>query len=205
MDRQFVNSVLVQVRKRMKTFEVPGCRQSRRIEGMFNRDDEIHGFKNLCIYIDSALAGKMDTICEILGYVDGFIYGQEHFNYTRCPMIFGGVPEKLVVLKRSDVHQGIRANSWEGLLSKHLAAEVPGKTLIIPRIRTSESAGIRSPDRYDLGLFFCRSMDVSVRSEEEQIFFGQIGSRCIWIFFGEEETPHMETGIFVPQLMPDCN
>jgi hypothetical protein len=52
MDKEFMNRVLTQVKKRMKTFDVPGYRQSRRVEGMFNRDDEIHGFKNLCIYIE---------------------------------------------------------------------------------------------------------------------------------------------------------
>ncbi len=57
MERQFINQILAQVRKRMVSFEAEGCRQSRRVSGVFDREDEIHGFKNLCIYIDTALDG----------------------------------------------------------------------------------------------------------------------------------------------------
>ena len=86
-----------------------------------------------------------------------------------------------------------------------LLPEAPSTPAIIPCLRNSEIARTRYPDRFDLGLFFCRSREIFVRTEEEQTFFKQIRPRCIWIFFDEEETPQMEAGIFVPKLIAGCN
>jgi hypothetical protein len=200
MDSVWLRQLQVQVNKRKRTFEVPGYRQSRRVEGLFNRDDEVSGFKHLCIYVDAGLIGKEQQIAKILGVVDGKIYGYEHHDHTRWPMFFGIESDKLTTLGPVRVHHGIRSCDWEKIVKQHLLPIDPSSPIIIPRLRNSEVARTRTPDRYDLGLFFCRNRDVFVQSEEEQTFFRQIGSRCIWIFIGEEETPQMETGMFVPQL-----
>jgi hypothetical protein len=172
---------------------------------MYDRDDDVTGFKHLCIYVDVGLVGKEQQIAKILGVVDGQIYGYEHYAHTRWPMFFGVEPDKLNSSKPLKVHSDIRSCDWEKIVKKYLLPEAPSTPAIIPRIRNSEIARTRSPDRYDLGLFFCRNRDVFVRSEEEQRFFRQIGPRCIWIFFNEEETPQMEAGGFVPQVIADCN
>lgn len=206
MDNAWLRQLQAQVNKRKRTFQVPGCRQSRRVEGMmYDRDDDVSGFKHLCIYIDAGLIGKEQQIAKILGVVDGQIYGYEHNDHTRWPMFFGIEPDKLTSSRPARVHHGIRSSDWEKIVKKHLLPVAPSAPTIIPRIRNSEIARTRSPDRYDLGLFFCRNREIFVWSEEEQTFFRQIGSRCIWVFFNEEEMPQMEVGIFLPQVIADCN
>ena len=206
MDNAWLRQLQTEVSRRKRTFQVPGYRQSRRGSGMmYDRDDDVSGFKHLCIYIDAGLAGKEEQIAKILGAVDGQIYSYEHYAHTRWPMFFGIEPDKLTAYKRLQVHSGIRSADWEKIVKKHLLPEVPSSPVIIPRLLNSEIARTRSPDRFDLGLFFCRSRDVFVRSEEEQRIFRQIGARCIWLFIGEEETPEMEAGVFFPQVITVCN
>jgi hypothetical protein len=168
---------------------------------MYDRDDDVSGFKHLCIYVDAGLVGRELQIAKILSVVDGQIYSYEHYAHTRWPMFFGIEPDKLISSKPLKIYSEIRSCDWEKIVKKHLLPEAPSTPAIIPRIRNSEVARTRSLDRCDLGLFFCRNGDVFVRSEEEQRFFRQIGPRCIWIFFNEEETPQMEAGIFIPQLL----
>lgn len=206
MDNSWIRQLQTQVTKRKRTFEVPGYRQSRRGSGMmYDRDDDVSGFRHLCIYVDAGLVGKEQQIVTILGTVDGQIYSYNHFAHTRWLMFFGIEPDKLISSGPLRVNTSIRSSDWEKVVRKHLLPEVHSSPVIIPRIRNSEIAGTRYPDRCDLGLFFCHSREVFVRSEEEQTFFRQLGSRCIWIFLGDEETPEMEAGIFVPAVIPGCN
>lgn len=205
MDQAWLRQLQLQVHKRKRTFEAPGGRQSRRVEGIYGREDEVSGFKNLCIYIDAGLVGKEQQIARILGVIDGQIYGYEQYDHTRWPMFFGVEADKLTTSGPVRVRTNIRSGDWEKIVKKHLLPEVPSSTVILPRLRNSEAARTRFPDHYDLGLFFCRSREVFVQNEEEQNFFRQIGSRCIWIFWDDEETPQMETGIFLPQVVPSCN
>lgn len=199
MDRPFINSILGQVRKRMKTFEVPGCRQSRRIEGMFDRDDEMRGFRNLCIYVDTALAGKEAAICEILGHIDGYIYGQEHYNHTRWLMFFGSDSEKLVAPRPSSVHCAIRSVDWKAIVTKCIADNPATGDPIIPRLHNPGSNNTRFPDRYDLALFFCRGRDVRT-SEEQQKGFTVIRHRSIWFFSGENELLELDAAGYIPMF-----
>lgn len=206
MDQIWLRQLQSEVNKRKRTFQVPGCRESRRGSGMmYDRDEDVSGFKHLCIYVDAGLVGKEQQIARILGVVDCQIYGYEHYDHTRWPMFFGIEPDKLTTSGPVRVRTGIRSSDWEKIVKKYLLQETPSSPAIIPRIRNSEVARTRSPDRFDLAIFFCRSREVFVRSEEEQRFFQQIGPRCIWIFFGDEETPGMEAGGFVPQVIPGCN
>jgi hypothetical protein len=204
MDTAWLRQLQSQVTKRKRTFEASGCRQSRRIEGIFDRNDEVSGFRHLCIYVDAGLVGKEQQIAKILACVDGQVFGYEHYNHTRWLMFFGIEQDKLTATAPVRVHQGIRASNWEATIRKFISPDAMSEPLILPRLRTSEAARTRCPDRYDLGLFFCRSRDLLVRSEEEQTIYRQIGSRCIWMFFGEEEMPQMETGLFVPQVVASC-
>ena len=201
MDSTWLLLLQRQVRMRRRVFEVPGCRQSRRVEGMFNRDDEVHGFKKLCIYVDAGLVGREKQVAEILGAVDGQIYGYEHHNHTRWLMFFGIEPDRFVTPGPSRVHSSIRACDWEGTLKKYISAEAQTSPLIIPKIVNCESARIRCPDHYDLGLIFCRTRDVFVKNEADLPRFRMIGPRCIWFFIGDDETPQMEAGIFLPKVI----
>jgi hypothetical protein len=197
MERVFINNVLAQVKKRMKTFEVPGCRQSRRIEGMFNRDDEMHGFKNLCIYVHTALTGQEDIIAEILSQVDAFIYGRDHYNHTRWLMYFGSDPVKLFAPVPSRVFQAIRAAIWRDTITRGFA-DYPCTGLdIIPRMHNPGSLNTHFPERYDLALFFCKGKNI-ITSEPQQKNFTAIRMQSLWFFFGDDDTPELESGGFIP-------
>ena len=204
MDRQFINSVLGQVRKRMKSFDVPGCRQSRRIEGLFNRDDEMHGFKNICIYVDIALADRVNDISEILGQIDSFIYGQEHYNHTRWLMFFGCNPDKLVAPRPSKVYQSIRASAWRVIIASSVAENPTIGISLIPRLHNPGASNTRFPGRYDLALFFCRSRDIGI-PEEQQKNFTAIRQRALWFFLGDDDRLEMDAKGFVPAVIPACN
>jgi hypothetical protein len=196
MERQFINTVLGQVRKRMKSFEVPGCRQSRRIEGMFSRDDEMHGFKNLCIYIDTALTDRVNDISEILGQIDCFIYGQEHYNHTRWLMLFGCNPDRLVASRPSKVYQAIRASAWRVFIASRISENPSTGISLIPRLHNPGSSITRFPDRNDLALFFCKGKDVYTY-EEQLKNFAAIRQRSLWFVFGDKDLPKLDTERFV--------
>lgn len=198
MDQAWKNRLLTEVRKRMKTFEVPGCRQSRRIEGMFTRDEEVHGFMNLCIYIDTALAGREEVVSEILGSIDSFIYGKEHYNHNRWLMFFGSDSERLVAPRPSSVHGAIRSADWKGIVTKCISDNPATGEALIPRLHNPGSGNTRFPDRKDLALFFCSGRNICV-SEEQQKSFVAIRQRSIWFFLGDKELPEMDAGGFVPR------
>ncbi|MGC8491924.1 MAG: hypothetical protein ACP5SH_09325 [Syntrophobacteraceae bacterium] len=80
----------------MRLFEIPGCRQSRHVEGMPFRDDEMRGFKNLCVYVHTALSGQADCVAQIVSTIDGSIYYQAHYNHRRWLMFFRGNRESLI-------------------------------------------------------------------------------------------------------------
>lgn len=205
MDSAWVRQLLGQVNKRKMLFEVPGYRQSRKVEGMFDRDDELYGFKNLCVYVDAGLVGREKQIAEILSRIDSHICSYEHYCHIRWLMFFGSDQDKLKAPGPSRVHHAIRALNWEGTLRKFISPEAMTAPIIIPRLHNPGSVNTRCPDRKDLGLFFCRDNLVYVNSEEDQMLFRRIGSRCIWIFLGQEESPLMEAGTFVPQVIVGCN
>lgn len=204
MEKQFINTVLGQVRKRMKSFEVPGCRQSRRIEGMFNRDDEMYGFKNLCIYIDTALADRVNDISEILGQIDSYIYGQEHYNHTRWLMFFGCNPDRLVASRPSKVYQAIRASAWRVIIASSIAENPSTGISLIPRLHNLGSSNTRFPDRNDLALFFCNNRDVCI-PEEQQKNFTAIRQRALWFFLDDDEHIEMDVNGFIPAVISACN
>lgn len=198
MDRVFIRKVLGQVRKRFKTFDVPGCRQSRRIDGMFDRDDEIQGFKNLCIYVDTALAGKEDLIGRILGHIDSFIYGQEHYNHTRWLMFFGSKPDRLVAPRPSVVHQAIHPAAWKATITKCIVENPAIGGNIIPKLHNPGSSNTHFPDRYDLALIFCKGRDIATY-EDQQKNFETIRQRTLWFIFGDEELPELYAQGFMPK------
>lgn len=196
MDREFVNKVLGQVRKRMRTFEVPGYRQSRRVEGMFDRDDEIHGFKNLCVYIDTALAGKEETVSEILGHVDKYLYSKGHYNHTRWLMFFGSDHNRLVAPGPSRVHQAIRASSWMGSITRCIACNPANGNALIPRLHNPSSINTHFPDRDDLALFFCKGKEI-YSTDEQNKNITAIRQRSLWFFFCDDKLPEMVAGTLV--------
>jgi hypothetical protein len=204
MEREFINKVLGQVRKRMKSFEVPGCLQSRRIEGMFDRDDEMHGFKNLCIYIDTALADRVNDISEILGQIDSYIYGQEHYNHTRWLMFFGCKPDRLVAPRPSKVYQAIRASAWRVIIASSIAKNPSTGISLIPRLHNPGSINTSFPGRNDMALFFCKNKDVCI-PEEQQKNFMAIRQRVLWLFVEEDGVMEMDTNGFAPAVIPACN
>ncbi len=204
MERQYINAVLGQVRKRMRTFEVPGCRQSRRVEGMFNRDDEMHGFKNLCIYIDTALADRVNDISELLGQIDSYIYGQEHYNHTRWLMLFGCNPDRLVAPRPTNAYQAIRSSAWRVIIASCIAENPSTGISLIPLLHNPGSSNTRFPGRNDLALVFCKSRDVCI-PEEQQKLFTTIRQRALWFFFGDDEQVEMDANGFAPAFIPTCN
>lgn len=204
MERQFMNHVFSQVRKRMVSFEVAGCRQSRRVSGVFDREDEIHGFKNLCIYIDTALAGREEIISRILGEIDGFIYGRQHFNHIRRLSFFGHNSESLLELRAASPHAGIRAADWRRLVTKAVTENPPVGAAVIPRLHNPGSNATKIPERHDLALFFCRGRDIRT-TEDQQKRFTAFRNRALWFFFGENEMPEMDAGGFVPIVCESCN
>jgi len=197
MDKEFINKVLGQVKKRMKTFEVPGCRQSRRVEGLFNRDDEMLGFKNLCVYVHASLAGQEAAISEILGHIDTYIYSREHYNHTRWLMYFGSNPVKLVAPVPSRVYQSIRASTWCATITKGLADNSCVCDDFIPRLNNLGSLNTHFPERYDLALFFCNGKNIST-TEDQQKNFSAIRHRSLWFFFCGNEQPELITDGFIP-------
>lgn len=204
MDRVFIRKVLGQVRKRFKTFDVPGCRQSRRIDGMFDRDDEIQGFKNLCIYVDTALAGKEDLIGRILGHIDSFIYGQEHYNHTRWLMFFGSKPDRLVAPRPSVVHQAIHPAAWKATITKCIVENPAIGGNIIPKLHNPGSSNTHFPGLYDLALFLCNNRDVWIQ-EEQHKYFMSIRKRVLWFFLEDDDRLEMDINGFVPAVIMACN
>lgn len=204
MDRLWLRQLQSQVNKRKRLFESPGFGQSRRQEGIFNRDNEVHGFKHICIYVDAGLVGRERQIAEILGCVDSQIYGYERYPHTRWLMFFGTDPERLTESRSVRVPHALRTTDWEGRLRKFISPEAPPGPAIIPRLHNPGSPNTRCPERYDLALFFCRDRAVLVRSEEEQTRIRKIDDRCIWIFFNDEEAPQMEARTFIPQVIAGC-
>jgi len=203
VDRVFIRKVLGQVRKRFKTFDVPGCRQSRRIDGMFDRDDEIHGLKNLCIYVDTALAGKEDLISRILGHIDSFIYGQEHYNHTRWLMFFGSKPYRLFAPRPSVVHQAIHPAAWKATIIKCIEEYPTNGGTIIPKLHNPGSSHTHFPGYYDLVLVIC-NRNVCI-PEEQQKNFMALRQRVLWFFLGDDDRLEMDASGFIPPVIPACN
>ena len=198
MESDFIKTVLGQVRRQMKTFEVPGYGQSRRVEGMFDRDNELRGFENLWIYIDVALAGKEGAISEILFCIDNFVYSQEHHNHTRWLRFFGCQPDdRFVTLRPSTVHQAIRSQVWQETISRFLAKHLASGAAL-PGQHKPGPFNSRSLGRNDLSLIFCKGKNAlsTVGSEKR---FAAIRHRALWFSFDDvDDLP--EFGVGVPVL-----
>ncbi|BCG47939.1 hypothetical protein GEOBRER4_n2792 [Citrifermentans bremense] len=191
MDNKFLKAVSAQVRKQMKTFDIDGCRPSRKIEG-FLGDDEIRGFKAVCIYVHVALHDRIEEISTILSTIDAFVFRQAHYNHLRYLMFFGADTASLVAPGPSNVHQAIAQKKWEGSLGLQLKPEYADAQAFIPCLHNGLPY-TRFPDRHDLALFFCKGKDV-VTTEEQQKRFGSIRRQSLWFFFGEDGTIEMEAG-----------
>lgn len=195
MESDFIKTVLGQVRRQMKTFEVPGYRQSRRVEGMFDRDNELRGFENIWIYIDVALAGREGAISEILFHIDSFVYRQEHYNHTRWLRFFGCQPDdKVVTLRPSTVHQPIRPQAWQGSISSFLSkSPAPGAPLSGPPNLGPFNS--RSPGRNDLSVIFCKGKNV-LSTEGPERKFAPIRKRALWFSFDDNsDLPEFGAGL----------
>jgi hypothetical protein len=182
----------------MHTFETPGCRQSRRFEGIFDREDEIRGFQGLQVFIHCGLTGRENDIAEILTQIDGLIYSQYHFAHNRYLSFFGSKEDKLKVMRPVRPHGRIVASDWRSFILKGLDQPIPLGVPFISRLHSSDVNSSRPPAKNDLALFFCLGKHVQT-SEKMGPVFKTIRNNSIWLLFdGADVAPEVSPKSFAP-------